>query len=149
MEEVGENMPSLAIEDDWIDDMEAPIIHHCNELIHIVNQYRHEATEHKCLPSFDGNRQHYETFRNAWRRYERNWRKFLLQEIRIHPNATAKDKIEAMSMIYEHMMEHLEHHLEGDALPFFYSLHRVGGTVFWPAFYQRVMQAFDETFISY
>jgi hypothetical protein len=119
MEEVGENMPSLAIEDDWIDDMEAPIIHHCNELIHIVNQYRHEATEHKCLPSFDGNRQHYETFRNAWLRYERNWRKFLLQEIRIHPNATDEDKIEAMSMIYEHMMEHLEHHLEGDALPFF------------------------------
>lgn len=64
-------------------------------------------------------------------------------------NATDEDKIEAMSMIYEHMMEHLEHHLEGDALPFFYSLHRVGGTVFWPAFYQRVMQAFDETFISY
>jgi len=78
MEELGESIQSLTIEDDWIDDTEAPIIHRNNPLINIVNRYRHEATEHKCLPTFDGNNQHYKTFRNAWCHFEMNWRKFLL-----------------------------------------------------------------------
>jgi hypothetical protein len=122
MEELGESIQSLTIEDDWIDDTEAPIIHRNNPLINIVNRYRHEATEHKCLPTFDRNNQHYKTFRNAWCRFEMNWRKFLLLECQRHQNVTDDDKTEAMSKIYKHMMEVLEHHLEGDALYLFYSI---------------------------
>jgi hypothetical protein len=98
-------------EDNWIDDNEPPIeIERNNPLINIVNNYRHEATEHKSLPTFNGNKQHYKTFRKSSHHFEMNWRKFFLLACQRVENVTDEDKIEAMQNIYEHMMEVLEQH---------------------------------------
>jgi hypothetical protein len=143
-----EALPTCECNDDWIDDPEPvePMRTYAGPLYNIVPQFLSNARQGKVIPSFDGRtfpRGSYEMFRSGFQRYEMNWRIILEEQCALRPEVTEQDKREAQQLIYAQLAEEVEHHLEAEALDFYYRLVPVEPQFVWPALYTNAMLCLD------